>query len=189
MNSENSPPPIDYLDTFMPMAQKKDSQADAQVVRWQLETDELCQRIELMLSNEVFEQDMQSGEIKRFKKGNPLMNERGVQEVLTLIRPHTDKNTILSNLTDFEIGLTMVELRSKLAIMLGRRYNDFEIVKSKLPIIVSIIINPIWATYKRAANETTLSYLGKTQQIQEIRRTDPENKTGFIDRIMSPLKR
>lgn len=187
---EAETPHIDYSDSFMPMPQQTDSQKDAQVVRWQLETDELCQRIELMLLNEVFEQDMTTGEIKRFKKGNPLMNEKGVQEVLTLIRPHTDKNTILSNLTDFEIGLTMVELRSKLAIMLGRRFGEFEIDKAKLPVIVSIIINPIWTTYKRAANETTLSYLGKTQSIQEIRRQDDtDKKEDFVQRLINPFRK
>lgn len=193
MASESQNPPTDFYDPYMsiplPMSQNRDAHRDAQALMWQLETDNLSARIELNLLNQVIEQDQVTGEYKRVQKDDPLMNEKGVQAVLTLIRPHTDKNTILSNLTDFEIGLTMVEIRSKLALMLGRNYELFGAKKDKLPIITTIVINPIWASYKRAANETTLAYLGKTQQIQEIRRTEEGDRGGFIQNLLNPFQK
>ena len=169
----------------------REAQQNPEIVKYQLETSELLENMRMLLLNEVFVQNTETGIVTRqtSKFGKRLMNEDGVQELLTIVRPHLDKNIILSNLTDDEISTTLIELRSKIALLLQRKYKDWEIDKEKLPTVMTTIINPIWSTLKRAANETTLNYLGKTQQLHEIRRHDDSDKSGFMEKFMNPFKK
>jgi len=170
---------------------QREAQLNPEIVKYQLETSELIENIRMLLLNEIFVRNEDTGVITRQTSpyGKRLMNEEGAQEVLTIIRPHLDKNIILSNLTDHEIEATLIELRSKTAILLQRKYIDYEIDKEKLPTIMTTMINPIWSTLKRAANETTLNYLGKTQQLHEIRRHDDSDDKGFMQKFMNPFKK
>lgn len=180
-----------YNETIAP-AQQKEAQANPEAVKWQLETNELIENMRMLLLNEVFVQDRETGVVsrQRSKFGKPLMNEDGIQEIIQLVKPHLDKNTILSNLTDREIGLTLKELRTKICLLLQEKYISYNAEKGDLPKIVSIIMNPIWATFKRASNETTLNYLGKTQQLHEIRRHDETaQKETFAEKLFNPFRR
>jgi len=183
-------PPKVYNDNFAPMP-PREAQQNPEIVRYQLETSELIENLRMLLLNEIFVQDKETGIISRqtSKYGTRLMNEDGVQEILTIIRPHLDKNIILSNLTDDEISSTLIELRSKIALLLQNKYKVYEIEKAKLPTVMTTIINPIWSTLKRAANETTLNYLGKTQQLHEIRRHDDSDKESFMQKFMNPFNK
>jgi len=173
-------PIVSYDDEFVPFA--PDKKRDGETIRWQLSSDDVIERLKLTLLNRTVEYDPETGKTKLKKKGKPLMNEEGVEEVASVfLEPMFQRGIILSNFTDKEINKMMIIMRNKLILLLRRKWRKFGINKANLSSIVEVIDNVIFSTFKRAAYEGERRYLTTTQRITESRniQESPEKKAGF----------
>ena len=84
--------------------------------------------------------------------GNRIMNEKGIMNFVTILRPHLDKMMILSELTMDEIYMICRRVSFMLIRLLSSHYQEFHIVptKANLSLIHGVIDNIVFTTVRRA---------------------------------------
>lgn len=108
------------------------------------------------IANYLWGKHLINGEWAPIDDKNPeayrLMNEKGIVNVITLLRPHVDKMVILSDLMLDEIYVICRSVRFEIIRLLAEHSAEYDIVptKANLGLILAIIDNTIFATVKRA---------------------------------------
>jgi hypothetical protein len=128
---------------------------DENIVRWQLELNDILERAEHILRGDVPE--FTDGHIiwskNPYPEENPI-NERGVAEILKILAMYVNRNTILSDYDNKEINIKVYDAGRDINNLVFMRYEDFgmdtEEKKKNYPIIVREIIDIIHSAYKRA---------------------------------------
>ena len=161
---DNSQQPM-YYDEFAPMPENK---VDNETLKWQLSSDDVLENLRLSLLNKRIEID-ENGNPKIVGNKKPLVNEKGVETIMMVLRPHFQRGVILSNFEDKEILKIMRILRIKLILLLKKYWKEWDIQKGNLAIILETIDNVVFSTFKRAENEGERRYLTTTQRINENR--------------------
>lgn len=131
------------------------SRQDDNIVRWQLELNDILERAEHILRGDT--PKFQDGHIiwdkNQYPEDNP-MNERGVSEVMKILAMYVNRNTILSDYRNDEINIKVYDAGRDINNLIFMRYDDFgmdtEEKKKNYPIIVREIIDIIHSAYKRA---------------------------------------
>lgn len=81
-----------------------------------------------------------------------LVNDKGISDIITLLRPLTDKMIILSDLTIDEIYSVCRDTRITLIRLLAENYKRYDLVpdKANLKLILTVIDNSVFVTAKRS---------------------------------------
>lgn len=81
-----------------------------------------------------------------------IMNEKGIVNVVTLLRPHVNKLVILSELMLEEIYVICRDVRFALIRLFAEHYEEFDInpTKANMSVLLTTLDNAIFATVKRA---------------------------------------
>ena len=76
--------------------------SDADLTRWQLTAEDLLTELEHDLKGEEYDHKTRSWVLR--SGGQPLMNQKGVRAVVSMVKPVVNKNTFLSNLSEKRIN-------------------------------------------------------------------------------------
>lgn len=150
------------------------------IVHEQLENLRVLRDIEMQLRGVAV--DFETGKI--IKVGEPIIkNKEFLSRLLTFIRPNLDKNTKISDLADEEIYVHMLDLYVELALFVyldGVHY--YQLNPADCPIIMRIIINPIFSNYKSSRNGRQLDALREIEKVTQNQNFGGE-KRGLLSKL------
>ena len=144
-------------------------------VRWLFYYEDLYAQIESYLRGEALIYDPKFGTYKKKKVSEPLLNERGIQEVMTLVRSHINMLGALSYLDEERIYLICKYLHIDLATLLFINAEEFEMEPHKLPIICDIVLNNVELNLRRSLGAMGLKSVTVSERIIETR-VEPKKK-------------
>lgn len=128
---------------------------DDNLVRWQLELNDILERAEHILRGDV--PTITQGNIIWDKCLNPELNplnETGVQEIMKILAMYVNRNTILSDYSNEEINIKVYDFGREVNNLVFMRYDDFgmdtEEKKKNYAIIVREVVDIVHSAYKRA---------------------------------------
>ncbi len=166
------------------------SQEDANLIQYQIDTAEMLGKIEHFLRGEYITTDKDGNEywakptIKIKEKGKKgkiidvldtnliLLNEYGVNAILTVIGNYIDKNTILSFYDEMRINEILADLGDELANFIYCNYEimgmDTEFKKTRFQLLVLTILHTIESTYRRSLRGKTMEDLNSSRIFTQL---------------------
>ena len=146
---------INELSGFTSNAMFNQTQNDNLII-WQLELDNILERIEHLLKGDIIKDDGQGNVIYQTPKDTSLiiLNDYGVQLVMNIISFYLNRNTILSNYDEIRIFNILFDLGNELADVIYINYEQMGMVsiekKSRHEILILNILHTIESAYNRA---------------------------------------
>lgn len=115
------------------------------------------------------------------EKENALMNKKGVENFLTTLRTHVDRNQIASNFKRSEIKSIMEDFHKKWALELAREWDNYGITnKAQAHKIMINGTNVIWSLFKRAQDGDTVDIIGGiSKDVSKTVRGENNNDKGL----------
>ena len=144
-------------------------------VRWLFNYEFIYTQIEAYLRGEALIYNPKYESFTRKKVSEPLLNERGIQEVMTLVRSHINMLGSLSYLDEERIYLICKYLHIDLARLLFINAEEFEIEPHKLSIICDIVLNNVELNLRRSLGAMGLKSVTVSERIIETR-VEPKKK-------------
>lgn len=143
---------------YAPTMKEQLSQAQAVVIT-QTNPKEVLKEIEYALRN--IELDADTNQIRRL--GNPLMNNRGINQMKSIARSIVNQNTILSRLENTqEVNRITLHLANNVVDDLALNWQGYEINNlADLDVIADSVIFPMHMALKRALEESEKKFLGR----------------------------
>jgi len=144
-------------------------------IRWLFNYEFLYAQIEAYLRGEALIYNPKYESFTRKKVSEPLLNERGIQEVMTLVRSHINMLGALSYLDEERIYLICKYLHIDLARLLFINAEEFGMEPHKLPIICDIVLNNVELNLRRSLGAMGLKSVTVSERIIETR-VEPKKK-------------
>lgn len=115
------------------------------------------------------------------EKENALMNKKGVENFLTTLRTHVDRNQIASNFKRSEIKSIMEDFHKKWALELAREWDNYGITnKAQAHKIMINGTNVIWSLFKRAQDGDTVDIIGGiSKDVSKTLRGENQDNSGI----------
>jgi len=169
---------------------------ESNVLKWLLDIEEDMQTIEHLLKGDVPKRDDDGNEYwEQCPHEEKLFSERGVRELLKIIRGYLTKNLFLSNFSEEEIKIRCKQFASRLNNFIHNNYevlgwDDIDKMKH-YEMVVGWLVDMVEAAYYRSLNGFTLKQIGtKTSIIQNIDEnkksiypSSNNEKKGFLKRM------
>jgi len=171
-------------------------QEDANLIQFQIDTAEMLNKIEHFLRGEYITTDPSGNEYwtKPMKKvldknGKPmkdkdgkdieevdqsriLLNDYGVNLILSILGNYLDKNTILSYYDERRINEILADFADKLAEEIFNTYEkiglDSDFKKTRYPLIVLTIVHTVESAYRRALHGKTMEDLNSSKIFTQV---------------------
>jgi len=173
---------------------------DSNLIVYQLELDNILERIEHLLKGDIINDDGQGNVTYKKPDNNDLiiLNDYGVQLIMNIISFYLNRNTILSNYQPERINEILYDLGNELADLVYINYekmglNNVE-KKSRSPVLIMNILHIIESSYNRALGGNELESLrsarivtqnqplgGNQGQMMGIRPQQKKHVGGFIN--------
>ncbi len=116
-------------------------------------------------------------ETKFTRTGKDLLNEEGVQNVMSMATSVINKNVVLGNLTEDEIAQVMENFHASLASMLMRGYEKFNIQTiNDYHTIINIVTNFARIFLSRTKDGIDRDLITQTQSTRETVQTGDDGK-------------
>ena len=112
-----------------------------------------------------------------------LMSDQGIAEICGKLSTFINKNVLLSNFTNNEIRLMLIDFEKSMTWPLEYNWKEWGIHKHDLDVIWLTICNAAWASLNRALNAGEKRFIESTEQRRII--SSEGNKPGSDN----PLKR
>lgn len=156
---------------------------DGSAVLEQLNLDEAIKKIEYSLQGLTWDTDKST-----FKQHtDPLLNKKGVQDIIRLCIGFLHKGLYLSNLDEDEVSKKMIDFRCMLADLMLLNFWNYEIQEENLDQIRVIVEFNFFFAIKRAFGQGDKLYLGKIQQMRTVESHNfmpgPSEKPGLLSRV------
>lgn len=132
------------------------SDNQSNLIEWQLELDNILERIDHLLRGHVLKFDTEGNMTWQEPQDQEfaLFNEYGVQEVLRILSMYLNRNTILSNYDEKTINAKVFDLGWDITDLIFMKYEQMGLntpEKIKLyPIIVRELVDTVHSSYLRA---------------------------------------
>ena len=129
---------------------------DSNLIIWQLELDNILERIEHLLKGDVVKDDGEGNIVYETPDDKSLiiLNNYGVQLVMNVVSFYLNRNTILSNYDDMRINSILFDLGNELADVVYINYEQMGMTsmekKSRHEILILNILHTIESAYNRA---------------------------------------
>lgn len=124
---------------------------DPDLTRWQLSSDDVVLWIEHDLRGEIFDEMGRKWVVPEHAKA--LMNERGIREMISVVRNNINKITFLSNLDEEDIFILTRETHKDVAQLIARNYKYYGLDKSHFNLVVHKIVFMLYPALRRAWKE------------------------------------
>lgn len=144
------------------------------ILKWILDIEEDMQTIEHLLRGDVPKRDAEGNEWwEECPDDEKLFSERGVRELLKIIRGYLTKNIFLSNFSEEEIRIRCKQFATRLNNFIANNYEvlgwDSVDKMKNYGMVVGWLSDTVEAAYNRALNGFTLKQIGtKTSIVQTI---------------------
>ena len=173
MGETESMPGGDYsLSEELP---KDYSEAEALFSRWMLDPEET---LEELVHNLKGEKQNLKGEWYLPPGAMPLMNEYGIQSVVSSLRFVINKNTALSNLSEDDINKMCLDRSFYLVDRLSANLNEYGVKLTDLPTIVNDITDNVFIYLSRAKGGETLHGVQRVYRFLERSGEGKKEKDG-----------
>lgn len=129
---------------------------DSNLIIWQLELDNILERIEHLLKGDIVKDDGEGNIIYTTPTDKSLiiLNDYGVQLVMNVVSFYLNRNTILSNYDEMRIYSILFDLGNELADVIYINYEQMGMIsiekKSRHEILILNILHTIESAYNRA---------------------------------------
>ena len=157
---------------------------DASALQEHLETDKLAARLKHHLGLEPVEvQDKQDRTYTVWEeRENNLLNRKGVENVVGLVRAIVDKNQTTSIYSDREIKEVMRHLHRAIARELVENWHEYGIKKrGTAEKVMEIVTNNCYSAFKRAKDGKTLDVIGSTTEtVSKTTQGNDDEKKNFF---------
>ncbi len=175
------------------------NQSQDNLVVFQLELDNILERIEHLLKGDILTEDKDGNFIYTTPQDKSLilLNQYGSQLIVSVISSYLNRNTILSNYKEERIYEILYDLGNELADLIYINYEkmglDSKEKQSRFPLIVMSILNMVESAYNRALQGNELESLRSARVVtqsqplgQQVSYSQPQPKSGFS---LNPFKR
>ena len=125
-----------------------DNEVDSDNSRWELDPDDVFNRIEHLLRSERISKD--GSKWVKVPGVSRIINERGIFEIMRDLNLYINKNTVLANIDEKMMNKIMRNISITLVIRLKNQYKQFEIEKYNLSYIQRTVENEIYLFLTRA---------------------------------------
>jgi hypothetical protein len=149
-------------------------------VRWLFNYENLYAQIEAYLRGEALIYNPKYESYTRKKVSEPLLNEKGVQEVMTLVRSHINMLGALSNYDEERIYMLCRHLHIDLANLLFINAEEFGVQPHKIPIVCGIVMNNIEHNLRRSIGAMGMKSVTVSERIIETRVEPKKKKWGLF---------
>ena len=167
---------------------------DGNVVQWQLETDDILDKIEHFLKGDIVKTDKDGNVFyeKQKEKDLVILNEYGVNSIMQILGNYLNRNTILSYYNEERINEILGDLGDHIARFILCNYEkmgmDTQFKKSRYALLVLTILHAVESTYRRALHGTALKEINRhTNVIQSEQLGGPRTMVNPKKRI-NPFK-
>lgn len=141
-----------------------------------------------------FEADLRGGSIKRNPKTEnwdlvipkdavPFMNERGIKDVLALLKANVSVISGSSITTEDRVLQWCERMQKDLCDMLYIRMKDYELDPAKFLAVVSTFMMNYEMNMRKSIGGRALVYATQTERRSIIEQVQPSNNGGFVSRI------
>lgn len=161
------------------------SKQDDNLIRWQLELNDILERAEHILKGDVpvFKDGHIIWDVNPFPDENPL-NKKGVGEVMKVLAMYVNRNTILSDYSNEEINFKVFDVGRAINNLVFMRYEDFgmdtEEKKKNYEIIVREMVDIVHSAYKRALDGAEKRSLREMISITQATNTSAQLGQGGV---------
>lgn len=160
------------------------TQKDENLIRWQLELNDILERAEHILRGDV--PKYQNGVLiwvkNPFPDKNPL-SEWGVQEVMKILSMYINRNTILSDYDNTEINYKVFDFGRRVNNLFFMRYDelgmDNEQKRKNYEILVGEMVDLVHSSYKRALHGGERRSLREMISVQQTYQSAGLQPTGY----------
>ena len=149
------------------------NQPQDNLVVFQLELDNILDRIEHLLKGDILQADEDGNLIYTRPEDNDLvvLNEYGCQLIINLISFYLNRNTILSNYKEDRIYEILYDLGNEVADLIYINYEKMGLntieKKSRYPVLVMNILHMIESSYNRALGGAELDSLRSARVVTQ----------------------
>lgn len=156
------------------------TRVESDMARWQLELNDILERIEHILKGD--QPEFKEGHI--IWKDNPdsknnTLNEKGVREILKILAIYVNRNTILSDYEDDEIRAILLDFGKRLNNLIFMKYDEYgmdnEEKRKEYEMMIGSVCDIIYSAYKRAKHG------GERRSIREMVSIQHSSTTGSSD--------
>lgn len=111
----------------------------------------------------------------------PLMNNKGINKVMTTLRGVVNTNCILSNLSEDDVYRLALCVADDITMDLCANYKSFAVDKSDFDRIIDLCTNMCFFSLKRSYNEGERKFLKTTLRLHETRmiKNEEEKRKGW----------
>ena len=161
------------------------NQQNPTTLREILETDNLANMVRYHLGMRTKKTRDEQGRVtneEQVLSENALLNERGIEAMVGLMRSIVDKNVTMSVYSDKEISSIMVDFHRTVSKDLAYNWVDYEVgSEATFDKVVAIVTNNFYSALKRARNGVTLEKTtDTTQTVTKSEVTESGNDSGGI---------
>lgn len=132
-------------------------QQEPNLIQWQLELDNILERIEHLFRGSVLKENKDTGELEYVvpeDKDLVIMNEYGVQLIMNILNFYLNRNTILSNYKEERVYEILRDLGEELADLIYINYEKMGLdsiqKKSRSNVLVMNILHMVESAYNRS---------------------------------------
>jgi hypothetical protein len=149
------------------------NQPQDNLVVFQLELDNILDRIEHLLKGDVLQADEEGNLVYTRPKNGDLviLNDYGCQLIINLISFYLNRNTILSNYKEDRIYEILFDLGNEIADLIYINYEKMGLdtieKKSRYPVLVMNILHMIESSYNRALGGSELDSLRSARVVTQ----------------------
>lgn len=120
--------------------------------------------------------------------GEPCMNEKGIQAIMSIVRSKVNRNTILQNLDEYQINSYARYIGYQVNDLLFLKYHEFELQKDNYDDVLWKVFDFCLFALQRAKNGETAKLIKDITSVN-ITPTQPpaEQKKGFYDYLKSMI--
>ncbi len=146
---------INELSSYTTASISQQSQ-DSNLIIWQLELDNILERIEHLLKGDLVTDDGQGNVVYKTPENDSLiiLNDYGVQLIMNVVSFYLNRNTILSTYDDMRINQILFDLGNELADVIYINYEKMGMTsmekKSRHELLILNILHTIESSYNRA---------------------------------------
>lgn len=156
---------------------------DPQTRQWQLSSYDIVEEMRHRLNGEIPGDKSSGTSIEWEQTTDPLCNEKGINEICSLISFYLNKNIHLSWFSPEQISEIMKDFEGGLSRKFETSWREYEVSKINVDQIFIWIANTVWAAINRARFGGEKQFIEGTEQRTITSSEALGKKPGFFDNI------
>lgn len=132
------------------------------LIQWQLDPKEILEQVEHDFRGEYQDSD---GKWKRKVDSKAIMNELGINSVMSILKSRISKVFNLSNFTESDVNMMALQTSMEIIEAIAENYYYWDLQFSDFDKVRNMVVHNIFATLKRGFGDGERRYLGRIEQV------------------------